>query len=384
MNSLSMDIGHIMKTNVDNMVIKYAEKVTYELSKKYNFNNEDAYKYICDLINNNDNIKSKNREKNKSKIREEKKSEIGEEKKSEIGVNINIELSDDIDYEMIRRELLEKGYCVVPNILSNEDIEYCKELFKEWQTTIPNHDDIHNKISPHGIYKFHGAGHTRYAWYIKTRPRVQNIFKYLWNTDELVVSFDGSCYIPKNLKKKDKIWTHTDQAPNSKGLQCYQGLVALTSNKERTLRLYEGTHLYHEKYFKEKNINSSKNWQLIDHETLHNINDKKRVLHISAGSLVLWDSRIFHQNQYGLPNSEERMVQYVCYLPKNHIKNTTNMQNKRRKYFHDKRTTSHWPCPIYVNGIQPQTYGDNSRLIDYDSLSPPYLDDLYQEIYKLL
>jgi len=151
-----MDIKHIMKTNVDNMIIKCAEKVTYELSKKYNFNNEDAYKYICDLINNNDNIKSKNREKNKSKFVEEKNSETGE--------NINIEISDNIDYEIIRRELLEKGYCVVPNILSNEDIEYCKELFKEWQTTIPNHDDIHNKISPHGIYKFHGAGHTRFAW----------------------------------------------------------------------------------------------------------------------------------------------------------------------------------------------------------------------------
>ena len=51
-----MDIKHIMKTNVDNMIIKCVENVTYELSKKYNFNNEDAYKYICDLINN-DNIK---------------------------------------------------------------------------------------------------------------------------------------------------------------------------------------------------------------------------------------------------------------------------------------------------------------------------------------
>ena len=35
---------------------------------------------------------------------------------------------------------------------------------------------------------------------------------------------------------------------------------------------------------------------------------KKVVLNIPAGSLVLWDSRTFHQNQYGKPNSEERIV----------------------------------------------------------------------------
>ena len=285
---------------------------------------------------------------------------------------------------MIKKELLEKGYCVVPNVLNNDEVEYCKGLFKNWQNSIPNHDKVHNSINPHGIYKYHNVGHTRYAWYIRTRPKVQNIFKYLWNTDELIVSFDGSCYIPKNLNKKDKIWTHTDQAPNSKGLQCYQGFVALTNNKERTLRLYEGTHLFHEKYFKEKNINHSKNWELIDHETLHNIDDKKRVLNISAGSLVLWDSRTFHQNQYGIPNSEERMIQYVCYLPKNHIKNTIKMQNKRRKYFDDRRTTSHWPCPIYVNGKQPQTYGDKSKLIKYDLLPNSDLVDLYTDIIKLL
>ena len=54
--------------------------------------------------------------------------------------------------------------------------------------------------------------------------------------------------------------------------------------------------------------------------------DLRRVLHVPAGSLVIWDSRTFHQNQYGAPNSEERLVQYVCFLPKNHPKNTKNMK----------------------------------------------------------
>ena len=209
-------------------------------------------------------------------------------------------------------------------------------------------------------------------------------FKKIWNTDDLVVGFDGSCYISKDLNKIDKIWTHTDQAPNSKGLCCYQGFVSLTNNKERTLVVYEKTNNYHQKYFEEKGIKSSKNWHLIDIETLSNLKESKRVLHVPAGSLVLWDSRTFHQNQYGKQNSEERIVQYVCYLPRDNKKNTKTQQNKRKKYFEERRTTSHWPYPIKVNSLQPQTYGDTTKIIDYTKLGSPNLEKYLKVINTLI
>ena len=217
-----------------------------------------------------------------------------------------------MDFTNIQSNLSQKGYVVIPNILDAEEIEYVKNLFFQWKNSVECHDTIHNQTDPHGIYKTLEVGHQRHAWFIRTRPKVQDIFKKLWQTDELIVSFDGSCYIPKELQKKDNIWTHTDQAPKYTELKCYQGLVALTENRERTLVVYEGTHLLHKKYFEDRGINHSKNWNLIDHDYLDEIQDKKKVLHIPAGSLVLWDSRVFHQNQYGKPGSEERLVQYVC------------------------------------------------------------------------
>ena len=210
------------------------------------------------------------------------------------------------------------------------------------------------------------------------------MFKKIWNTDKLVVSFDGSCYISKECNKTDNIWTHTDQAPNSKGLQCYQGFVALTSNRERTLVVYEGSHLLHEQYFKERNISSSKNWQLIDEEYLESISTQKKALIVPAGALVLWDSRTFHQNRYGAPGSEERIVQYVCYLPKVNKKNSKSQETKRLKYFNELRTTSHWPYPIRVNGLQPQTYGNREREIDYSKLIKPNLDQYIDKILELI
>ena len=331
-----------------------------------------------------------------------------------------------MDYKLITKELQENGYCVIPNILSEVEIEYAKSEFKKWQETIPDHDIMHNKIDPHGIYKYHRAGHTRHAWFIRTRPQIQDVFKHIWNTDELVVSFDGSCYISKENDVKDKIWTHTDQSAKCSKLKCYQGYVALTDNKERTFRVYEGSHNIHETYFKERytpltnkmtdiksnlkneidkeEVDKDKvetlkhekmivdkaikkfngNWQLIEHDFLEKSEDNKRVLDVKAGSLVLWDSRAFHQNQYGKPKSEERMVQYVCYLPKNHPLNKESEQKKRLKYLKEQRTTSHWPYPIRVNGLQTRTYGNESLLIDYDAVPMNDLSEFEEEIMKII
>ena len=321
----------------------------------------------------------------------------------------------------IKKELEEKGYCIIENILSKEEIDYALNEFKQWQKSITNHDFIHNKINPHGIYKYHRAGHTRHAWFIRTRPQVQDVFKYLWNTDNLVSSFDGSCYISENDMSKDKIWTHTDQSAKTSVLKCYQAFVSLTTNKERTFRVYEGSHKIHKSYFENKikplkeRINDIKeelkkeledsikeqfenelkeiskqikkydgNWNLIDHNTLKEIEENKKILHVKAGSLVIWDSRVFHQNQYGKTKSEERIVQYVCYLPKNHPANTQSMKKKRLKYFEEQRTTSHWPYPIKVNSLQPRTYGNKDLLINYDDLKFNDLKEFEDDIKKLL
>ncbi len=150
---------------------------------------------------------------------------------------------------------------------------------------------------------------------------------------------------------------------------------------DRSLVVYEGSHLLHEKYAEEKNLTSSKNWLLIDPDYLAKHENKRRVLNVKAGSLVLWDSRTFHQNQYGDCN-EERIVQYVCFLPRLGL--SPKMQAKRIKYFNERRTTSHWPYPLKVNGLQPQTYGKKELKIDYSALKPPDLEDLLPEIHKIL
>lgn len=282
----------------------------------------------------------------------------------------------------IKAELDEKGYCIVEDVLSTEEVKEARKYFDEFLNSHPQIKESHNQVSPHGIFKHFNAGQQRHAWFVRTRPKVQNVFKEIWKTDELVVSFDGSCYIPADCKKKDNIWTHTDQAPSKQGLRCIQGFVALTDNTHRSLVVYEGSHLLHEEYAKKRNLTSSKDWLLIEHDYLKEIGESRRVLQVKAGSLVLWDSRTFHQNQYGNACNEERIVQYVCFLPRANL--TEKMQEKRIEYFLDERTTSHWPYPVKVNGMQPQNYGNKKLIIKYDEMRPANLEDMLDDIIKIL
>ena len=158
--------------------------------------------------------------------------------------------------EEIKQSLSEKGYVVIPNILTEEEVRYCKKHFKDWlKTNYPRYEEV---TWMWGIIKSGYIAHQRHAWYIRTRKTITNIFKGIWDCEKLVVSFDGSNYMSKSDDRNDIYWTHTDQSPAKKGLHCYQGMVTLTDNKERTLVVYEGSHKLHEKYFADRGIETEK------------------------------------------------------------------------------------------------------------------------------
>ena len=287
--------------------------------------------------------------------------------------------------EDIINNINNKGYCIIYDVLDKEEIQYAKNKFYEWYNNSPNLSEQHIKLNPHNIMKYHEASHQEFAWYIKTNPKVIEIFKKLYNTNDLVVSFDGCCYYPKNTKLSKNCWTHTDISPKlSKEMKCIQGFISLTNNKDNSLVVYKGSNNLHNKYFKDKNMEKeSTNWLKIDKDYLKNIDNNKLILNVPAGSLVLWDSKTFHQNITQNKN-EERLVQYVCYLPKNHKKNTKIISAKRLKYFNERRLTSHWPYPIKVVSKQPNTWGDRSLNIDYSLLKKPDLTKYENKILELI
>lgn len=285
-------------------------------------------------------------------------------------------------------DLNNKGYAIIPNVLSEEEIEEYIIEFNKWMDSIPNSDYLHNLIHFNGIFKYFQVGHQRFAWLLRTNEKILNIFKSIWNTNDLVVSFDGCNYFPKQSNQKESYWIHSDQSPTKSEFNCVQSFVSLTSNKEKTFIVYEGSHKLHKDHTDMYNLDNPSDWYPIKKEYIENIEHLKRTLDVSAGSMVLWDSRTFHQNTCGPENStEERLVQYLCYFPKNHILNNEETQNLRKIYFNKLRTTNHFPYPIYPISLQPVTYNkifNDNIYIDYSTLRKPYLEDISGKIMKLL
>ena len=286
-------------------------------------------------------------------------------------------------------ELTNNGYTIIPNVYNEEEIIEYWSLFNKWHEQVPELEEHHSLIDYNGIYKHHEVGHQRFAWLARTNPKILNIFKQLWKTDELVTGFDGCCYYPPNYQGKHSFWIHTDQSSRKKGVHCYQSILSMTNNIQRSFIVYKGSHLLHENYFKDNNIDEPRDWYIFDEDYINTLEDSKEILKINEGDLLIWDSRTYHQNTCGnYCCCEERLVQYLCYLPKDNEKNDTKQQNQRKKYFEKLRTTSHWPYPMNVVPEQPNMYNyynsDFSITIDYDSLPKPKLDDLKEEIEKLL
>jgi ectoine hydroxylase-related dioxygenase (phytanoyl-CoA dioxygenase family) len=289
-----------------------------------------------------------------------------------------------IDYYI--NEIYEKGYTVIPNVLNNDEIqEYICE-FNKWMDSFENSDELHHIIHHHGIFKYFDVGHQRFAWLIRTNSKIQNIFKRIWNTDEIVTSFDGCCYYPRDYNRENENWIHSDQSCLKKGLRCIQSFVSLTKNNEKTFMVYENSHKLHEDYGNKYNITNPSDWNPIAEEYLIRINDSLKILEVDAGSMVLWDSRTFHQNTCGDPkNREGRLIQYICFLPKNVEANNEREREKRKYYFENSYTTNHYPYPMRHVPKQPTFFESvNEYIIDYNKLKKPELDDLLPEIYKII
>ena len=90
------------------------------------------------------------------------------------------------------------------------------------------------------------------------------------------------------------------------------------------------------------------------------------------GSLVLWNSKTFHQGKEPdqgrkLPN--HRLVGYVCFTPRAWA--TEAQLRKKQKAFGELRTTSHWPHRVKLFPKNPRSYG--RALPDTAPISPPEL-----------
>ena len=283
----------------------------------------------------------------------------------------------------VLEKLKQDGVAVIPNVISKKNIKlYKKQL---WELLYNLTKNLNKPIKKNDqttwrtlweLFPLHsmliqnwGIGHSKLHWNIRQEPKVIKVFSKIWgvNPEELLTSFDGmSFHFPPEVTNRGYYrgndWFHTDQSRSKNKFCCVQGMVTLydINDGDATFRCMKKSNNIHQQFFKDHpEIESTSDWFKLKKDHL-NYFDKYEKIKIKAkkGSLILWDSRTFHQGIESLkerPKPNFRSVIYVCMTPRSF--STEKELKKKKKAFRTKRTTSHWPHKIWLFPKLPRTYG---------------------------
>ena len=221
-------------------------------------------------------------------------------------------------------------------------------------------DDDRWPTSAHGgILPSYGIGHSESQWFLRSIPNVKKAFAKIWDTEELLTSFDGvSLWRPWNINpnwktESGQTWFHIDQHPISRpGKQCVQGLVNLLDSSEEIGGnvMVPRSHKFFKDIPKEYKERLARLPLGIDHFRFPNddpkLSSQKPIMcHMEAGDMLLWDSRTIHCSNSGslLPKKTNELIRaasLICMMPKE--KSNRSVIKQRREAVEKVISTTNW------------------------------------------
>ena len=277
------------------------------------------------------------------------------------------------------QHLYDRGWTVVP--IPDFDCQYYTNCFWSFLESCHPQFNRHDSTSwipsnmpilHHGIFKQY-IGHTNWIWDI--RQHCKSLFEHIWNTSDLLCSFDGACFLKPSSDKisTSKYWIHSDQGNFSLDFCCVQGIVNLLDNgpNDGGLVIVQNSHTVFSDYL-QRHPTQGFSWFHVD--MTDPLLSSLPLLKICAppGHIILFDSRVFHCN-ISPSGSSCRMATYVSMQPRIGA-DTSTLQKRINSYEHG-RMTGHW-CygPWFsVNSKSPHTYGGINNCpsnIQISSLNP--------------
>ena len=265
--------------------------------------------------------------------------------------------------------LEKEGFVVFASALTENQADHAITLLWDYleglgtgvdRNQIETWDDDRWPTTVHGaILPSYGIGHTAAQWYIRDIANVKNAFAQVWDTDDLLVSFDGVTiwrpwtYNPAWKTNEGNSWLHIDQHPIGRpGKHCVQGLVNLLPTSDSTggnvvvprshKRFETIPYDYAERLAR---IHSS-----VDHFRFPNDDPGLKgttpiMAELSVGDLLMWDSRTIHCSAPGIkePESTEKLLRaasLVCMMPRS--KSNPTVIAKRKEALETLTSTTNW------------------------------------------
>lgn len=275
----------------------------------------------------------------------------------------------------LRSLLDEYGFVIINSVISPEEADKtASEIWTHLRKL--TQDDMSQlwTMGAKGIIQQYKIAHIQPVWDLRSHEAVHRVFKELWETEKLLVSFDGiNVQLPPETTGKyadpyGRDWWHCDQGPKKLGFQSVQGFVNLeeTESEDGCFTCIPGSHKYHEELFKAFPGVFTDDWVRLAEVQKRWYMDKDLVpvrVPCPKGGMVLWDSRTIHANSTALKGrshpERKRMVVYTCMTPASRI--TPAELRKKQKYFYEGRVTNHYPSGFHVFPKVPQLYGQVAK-----------------------
>lgn len=258
-------------------------------------------------------------------------------------------------------DLEEFGYAVIPNVLTEAQVNDFKErvwlevIEKMWPDckfrdpgTWGEHFPQFNR---NGIFAGK-MGQSQVAWDLRQIPAIADIWAKIWkcSLQDLVVSMDGFNMMSPIGKTYVDMNPHTDQGSENPKFHTVQGQILLEDSFEGEAGFYCIPRSHH--HFAE----TAPIIQSLDRSERPNyIGERfgfqaKKHITASKGSVIIWDSRTIHGNQIARrPMDHPRMVFYVCYVPKERLTPTA---IQKRKEAYENTSTGHDPIAVELKYAQ--------------------------------
>lgn len=270
--------------------------------------------------------------------------------------------------------LEEEGFVVIRDAISETNMNTAVQMFKNDYTKISPKWDWDNaetwttNNSPmmwgKGASTFNGIGQSDSLWYLRLNSVAKTAFSKIYNTDELVTSFDGASVFVSETQKSPS-WLHQDQNRDNK-LLSVQGILNLLKCDQNDAG-FVCVPKSHKSYLGAK---SKKDWILVPNDDPI-LNDVVKIL-TPPRSLILFNSRLIHANTGMSKNHPDgvhinRISAYITFAPASRRDNT--LRNKRIQAYYDGETTSHWPSKFEPKKI-PFTVSKNYKERNLNHILP--------------
>lgn len=251
------------------------------------------------------------------------------------------------------------------------------------------HKDKLPLINEKGMCMHYGLTHEDFVWGIRGEPGVVSAFEKVYDTEDLIVSFDALNFsFPSRTDlPANKPWPHQDQDPEKSGFRCLQGLVNLLPNgpDDGGLIVCPGGHLlsdeFHVALKDEPRIPAwTPEWFGYTENGMKWLDEKGlKWVKVCAepGDLLVWDSRTPHYN-LSSKTHQPRFAAYTCYMP---AADASQEDLLRKKDAYDRWVgTTHWPNAKHTGSNVAKRDGVDDPHNRFEPVNKPALDE---RTYKL-